>query len=149
MHFTEGEGEVSDIALETRRARAAAMLMLALPGGAYIYQGEELGLPQVDDLPDEVLRDPVFRRSGGTMRGRDGYRVPLPWSGENPPFGFSPDEVHPWLPQPKGWASLTVESVVNISGKAVPIGPDARILLCSVPIEGEYLPSDATVWLKT
>ncbi len=102
----------------TRRARAAAMLMLALPGGAYIYQGEELGLPEVTDLADEVLRDPTFRRSGGTERGRDGCRVPLPWSGSQPPFGFGPErppergvgpERAPWLPQPTAWASLTVE----------------------------------------
>ena len=65
-----------------RRARAAALLMLALPGGAYVYQGEELGLPQVTDLPDEVLQDPTFFRTGGAERGRDGCRVPLPWSGD-------------------------------------------------------------------
>ena len=108
--ISDGEGEVSDLALGTRRARAAAMLMLALPGGAYIYQGEELGLPNVDDLPDEVLQDPMFLRSGGEMRGRDGCRVPLPWSGQEPPFGFSPDGVTPWLPQPQSWRELTVEA---------------------------------------
>jgi alpha-glucosidase len=108
--ITDGEGEVSDLALGTRRARAAAMLMLALPGGAYIYQGEELGLPNVDDLPDEVLQDPMFVRSGGAMRGRDGCRVPLPWSGTEPPFGFSPEGVQPWLPQPASWRDLTVAS---------------------------------------
>ncbi len=86
------------------------MLMLALPGGAYVYQGEELGLPNVDDLPDEVLQDPMFLRSGGEMRGRDGCRVPLPWSGQAPPFGFSPDGVTPWLPQPDAWRTLTVEA---------------------------------------
>jgi alpha-glucosidase len=107
--ITDGEGEVSDLALGTRRARAAALLMLALPGGAYIYQGEELGLPQVDDLPDEVLQDPMFVRSGGQMRGRDGCRVPMPWSGTTPPFGFSPDGVEPWLPQPAAWSALTAE----------------------------------------
>ncbi|GAA2731203.1 glycoside hydrolase family 13 protein [Pedococcus aerophilus] len=108
--ITDGEGEVPDLELGTRRARAAAMLMLALPGGAYIYQGEELGLPNVDDLPDEVLQDPMFLRSGGQMRGRDGCRVPLPWSGTVPPFGFSPDGVQPWLPQPSTWRDLTVEA---------------------------------------
>ncbi|QGN57410.1 glycoside hydrolase family 13 protein [Nostocoides sp. HKS02] len=107
--ITDGEGEVSDLVLGTRRARAAALLMLALPGGAYIYQGEELGLPQVDDLPDEVLQDPMFARSGGQMRGRDGCRVPMPWSGAEPPFGFSPPGVQPWLPQPAAWSALTAE----------------------------------------
>ena len=62
-HFADGQGEAIDLELGTRRARAAALLMLALPGCAYIYQGEELGLPNVDDLPDEVLQDPVFKRS--------------------------------------------------------------------------------------
>ncbi len=109
-HFADGEGETSDRALGTRRARAAAMLMLALPGGAYIYQGEELGLPQVDDLPAIVLQDPVFKRSGGAVRGRDGCRVPLPWSGAQTPFGFSPGGARPWLPQPVEWAELTVEA---------------------------------------
>ena len=99
----------SDPDLGVRRARAAALLMLALPGGAYIYQGEELGLPEVEDLPDEVLDDPKFEQSGRTSRGRDGCRVPLPWSGDRPPFGFSPDGVNPWLPQPDRWGSLTAE----------------------------------------
>jgi alpha-glucosidase len=99
----------ADLALGTRRARAAALLTLALPGGAYIYQGEELGLPEVEDLPEELLQDPTWERSGRTARGRDGCRVPLPWSGGAPPFGFStaPTAV-PWLPQPASWATLTV-----------------------------------------
>ena len=107
-HFADGAGEISDPELGRRRARAAALLMLALPGGAYVYQGEELGLPEVADLPDEMLQDPVFRRSGATMRGRDGCRVPLPWSGDRPPFGFCPQGVRPWLPQPEDWAALSV-----------------------------------------
>ena len=109
-HFTDGEGEPVDIELGTRRARAATLLMLALPGCAYIYQGDELGLPQVDDLPDEVLQDPVFKRTGGQVRGRDGCRVPLPWSGQEPPYGFAPAGASPWLPQPVGWGRFTVES---------------------------------------
>ena len=98
----------SDLALGLRRARAAALLTLALPGGAYLYQGEELGLPEVEDLPEHVLQDPTWERSGRTARGRDGCRVPLPWSGERPPFGFAPDGVTPWLPQPEAWRTLTV-----------------------------------------
>jgi alpha-glucosidase len=82
--------------------------MLALPGSAYLYQGEELGLPEVFDLPDEVRQDPTFLRSGGTRPGRDGCRVPLPWSGSQPPYGFSPDGGKPWLPQPTDWAPLSV-----------------------------------------
>ena len=70
-------------ALGLRRARAAALLQLALPGAAYLYNGDELGMPDVD-LPDEVLQDPVWERSGHTERGRDACRVPMPWSGTEP-----------------------------------------------------------------
>jgi alpha-glucosidase len=90
------------------RARAMAMVMLALPGSVFIYNGEELGLPDVLDLPDEVLQDPTWERSGHTERGRDKCRVPIPWSGEAPPFGFSTSS-HTWLPMPAEWAALTVE----------------------------------------
>lgn len=90
------------------RARAATLMMLALPGSAYLYQGEELGLPEVFDLPDARRQDPEFHRSGGAMRGRDGCRVPLPWSGTAAPFGFGPDGSTPWLPQPAEWARRTV-----------------------------------------
>jgi alpha-glucosidase len=105
-------GQPADLDAGTRRARAAALLMLALPGGAYIYQGEELGLPEVEDLPEEVLADPTWKRSGHAQRGRDGCRVPIPWSGQAPPFGFSPDgSAPPWLPQPAVWAEHTVEAL--------------------------------------
>ena len=95
--------------LGRQRARAAAVLMLALPGGAYIYQGEELGLEEVTDLPDEMRQDPAFRRTAGKVTGRDGCRVPVPWSGTSAPFGFGPGRGQPWLPQPPEWAELTVE----------------------------------------
>ena len=90
-----------------RRARAAVLLMLALPGGAYVYQGDELGLPEVADLPDEVLQDPTFLRTGGASRGRDGCRVPIPWSGDKPSYGFGPGAAS-WLPQPPQWRELSV-----------------------------------------
>jgi alpha-glucosidase len=100
-----------DLELGTRRARAAALLCLALPGGAYLYQGEELGLWEVEDLPGHLIQDPMFHRSGGADPGRDGCRVPLPWSDLEPPFGFSPPNAArpPWLPQPAEWKNLTVE----------------------------------------
>ncbi|GAA0514454.1 alpha-glucosidase [Paractinoplanes deccanensis] len=91
-----------------RRARAATLLMLALPGSAYLYQGEELGLPEVEDLPDAVRRDPVFARTAGADPGRDGCRVPLPWSGASASLGFGPGPSS-WLPQPPDWRGLTVE----------------------------------------
>jgi alpha-glucosidase len=102
----------ADFNLGRKRARAAALLMLALPGGAYIYQGGELGLPEVEDLPEDALQDPTWEQSGRTDRGRDGCRVPIPWSGAEPPFGFSPETATapPWLPQPASWHTLTVES---------------------------------------
>ncbi len=102
------EGAATDLVLGARRARAALLLTLALPGGAYLYQGEELGLPEVEDLPVEVLQDPVFLRSRGERRGRDGCRVPLPWEGGAPPYGFSAAGTTTWLPQPVDWAALTV-----------------------------------------
>jgi alpha-glucosidase len=105
----DGPGGEPDLATGSRRARAAALLQLALPGSACIYQGEELGLPEVLDLPDEARADPTFRRTGGEVKGRDGCRVPLPWSGTEPPFGFSEPLSTPWLPQPKDWGSCTAE----------------------------------------
>jgi alpha-glucosidase len=89
------------------RAWAMALVMLALPGAVFIYNGEELGLPNVE-LPDDALRDPVWERSGHTRRGRDACRVPVPWYGEAPPFGFSANQ-DTWLPIPPEWARLTVE----------------------------------------
>jgi alpha-glucosidase len=100
----------ADFVRGTRRARAAALLMLALPGGAYIYQGEELGLPEVEDLPPEALQDPMVQQTDRRSLGRDGCRVPIPWSGQHPPYGFSPPDASrpPWLPQPTSWAALSV-----------------------------------------
>jgi alpha-glucosidase len=100
----------TDLQLGTRRARAAALLTMALPGSMYIYQGEELGLPEVEDIPVARRQDPMFFRSGHLDPGRDGCRVPLPWSGDEPPYGFSPPGAsrRPWLDQPRGWGTLTV-----------------------------------------
>ncbi|MFI5635526.1 glycoside hydrolase family 13 protein [Streptomyces sp. NPDC051664] len=101
-----------------QRARAAALLMLALPGSAYIYQGEELGLPEVIDLPDEVLTDPIFRRTGSRQYVRDGCRVPLPWSGHASPFGFTNagSSAVPWLPQPQWFAEHTTDRALSDPG---------------------------------
>ncbi|MFF3944980.1 glycoside hydrolase family 13 protein [Streptomyces sp. NPDC001902] len=91
-----------------RRARAAALLMLALPGSVYVYQGEELGLPEVTDLPDEVRQDPSFFRDNGQDGLRDGCRVPIPWTADGPSHGFGP--AGSWLPQPAGWGGLSVQA---------------------------------------
>ncbi len=94
--------------LGLRRARAATLLLLALPGSVYLYQGEELGLPEVFDLPAQARQDPIFGRTNGAELGRDGCRVPLPWSGTEPPYGFGPAGSQPWLPQPPSWTALSV-----------------------------------------
>lgn len=91
-----------------RRARAATLLLLGLPGVAYLYYGEELGQPDVT-LPDDVLQDPVWERTDHAERGRDAVRVPMPWSGEQPPYGFS-SSTDTWLPMPAGWAGITAEA---------------------------------------
>ncbi|WKU08480.1 glycoside hydrolase family 13 protein [Micromonospora sp. HUAS LYJ1] len=106
------EGIPTDLELGTRRARAAALLSLALPGAAYVYQGEELGLWEVEDIPYALRQDPMWERSGRVDPGRDGCRVPLPWQGDTPPFGFSPDgaAAAPWLPQPTDWKDRTVRA---------------------------------------
>lgn len=99
-------GTPTDLTRGTQRARAAALLVAALPGSLYIYQGDELGLPEAE-LPREVIQDPMHFRSAGIDPGRDGCRVPLPWSGDASPYGFGGE---PWLPQPADWAALTVEA---------------------------------------
>jgi alpha-glucosidase len=91
-----------------RRARAAALMVMALPGSVYVYQGEELGLHEVYELPVDVIQDPVWERSGHTKKGRDGCRVPLPWTREGPSLGFGPGDS--WLPQPDEWGRLSVEA---------------------------------------
>jgi alpha-glucosidase len=102
-HVTRYGGGAQGLA----RGKAAVLTMLALPGGSYIYQGEELGLEQVD-VPHEHRQDPSYHR--GADEGRDGCRVPMPWSGTDAPFGFGPHAGQPWLPQPAEWKNLTVEA---------------------------------------
>jgi alpha-glucosidase len=190
-----------DLALGTRRARAAALLTMALPGSVYIYQGEELGLWEVQDIADELRQDPIWHRSGGADPGRDGCRVPLPWAGQEPPFGFSPPAASavPWLPQPKEWRDLTVAEqtgaagsmlelyrsalalrrsepalgdgpmtwlptadgvlafdrgtdvrcVVNLSSKPATLPAQGGLLIASGPLDGELLPPDCAIWLRT
>ncbi|MGB0971105.1 MAG: glycoside hydrolase family 13 protein [Mycobacterium sp.] len=103
--------EDPDYVLGRRRARAAALVQLALPGSAYVYQGEELALEEVEDLPDEVRQDPIWAQSGFTDVGRDGCRVPLPWTATSAPYGFGHQEASvTWLPQPEHWAQHSVQA---------------------------------------
>ncbi|WP_426592478.1 glycoside hydrolase family 13 protein [Cellulomonas sp. McL0617] len=107
--------EQPDEALGLQRARSATLLMLGLPGSAYLYQGEELGLPDHTALDDDLRQDPAFFRTGGAERGRDGCRVPLPWASSEPGFGFSPTGVT-WLPQPAAWAAYALDGQRGVTG---------------------------------
>jgi alpha-glucosidase len=107
-----------DAALGLRRARAATTLMLGLPGAAYLYQGEELGLPDATDLPDEVRQDPAFVRTGGEHTGRDGCRIPFPWSASGPSLGFGPTAAT-WLPQPEAYRELAVDRQEGVPGSTL------------------------------
>lgn len=191
----DGPAEALDPELGLRRARASALITLGLPGAAYIYQGEELGLPEVWDLPEDVLDDPVWERSEHTQKGRDGCRVPLPWNGEQPGFGFGEGDP-PWLPQPAVFADLAASaqegdpaSTLSLYRAALALrrelltadeqvefldlGPDlfgfARasgvscivnmgvgdvevegdVLLSSEAINGNTLPADTAVWVRS
>lgn len=107
-----------DQELGLRRARAASTMMLALPGVAYLYQGEELGLPEAIDIPDEFRQDPTFFRTNGEAYGRDGCRVPLPWEAGKPSFGFGPSE-HTWLPQPEVYRSFARDQEEGVTGSTL------------------------------
>ncbi|WP_030160783.1 glycoside hydrolase family 13 protein [Glycomyces sp. NRRL B-16210] len=100
-----------------KRAKAATQLLLSLPGVVYVYQGEELGLNEVLDLPAEVREDPTFFRTNGEQIGRDGCRVPLPWTREGTSFGFGANGA--WLPQPAEWAELSVEAEDGVEGSTL------------------------------
>lgn len=107
-----------DAALGLRRALAATALELALPGGAYLYQGEELGLPDHTTMPDEARQDPTWERSEHTEAGRDGCRVPMPWVKDAPSFGFGPSEAT-WLPQPEVYGDLAVDQQDGVAGSTL------------------------------
>jgi alpha-glucosidase len=127
--------------LGTARARAAALLMLALPGSPYVYAGDELGLPQAD-VPDAVKRDPIFFRTGGARAGRDGCRVPMPWN-DTPGVGFSPGEAaDPWLPVPDGWDRYAVSRQTRDGGSVLTLYRRALALRAAHPALGS---GEATV----
>ncbi|MFI7301728.1 glycoside hydrolase family 13 protein [Micromonospora aurantiaca] len=139
-HVTRyGDGEVG-----LRRARAAALLMFALPGCAYVYQGEELGLPEVLDLPDELRQDPAFRRTG---ESRDGCRVPIPWGGDLPPYGFGPDGSElSWLPAPATWRELSVAAQAGAPGSTLELYRTALRVRHEHPALAGL---DGITWLET
>jgi alpha-glucosidase len=125
-------------------ARAAALLLLALPGPVFLYEGQELGLEEVD-LPDELRQDPVFFRSGGKRKGRDGARVPIPWEGGAPGFGFTTGT--PWLPIPEAWADKTVAEQHEDDGSVLALYRDAlRLRPAGGPFAWRDSPSDTLVF---
>ncbi|MFB7882813.1 glycoside hydrolase family 13 protein [Microbacterium sp. NPDC056057] len=100
------------------RARAATTLMLALPGSAYLYQGEELGLPEVIDIPGDARQDPTWFRTNGERYGRDGCRVPIPWNADAPAYGFNATGAS-WLPQPAEWSTLARDAQSGVEGSTL------------------------------
>lgn len=138
-HVTRYGGGAQGLA----RARAAALLMLALPGSAYVYQGEELGLPEVVDLPDGVRQDPAFARGAGQDGLRDGCRVPIPWSGAEAPYGFG--DGGSWLPQPAEWAGLSVAAQTGDPASTLELYRTALRLRRSHPELGA---GDGVEWLE-
>jgi alpha-glucosidase len=113
-----------DAAFALHRARAATALMLALPGSSYLYQGEELGLPEAIDLPDSARQDPTWFRTQGERYGRDGCRVPIPWEAGAPSYGFGPS-AESWLPQPASWAAYARDVQEGVAGSTLTMYQDA------------------------
>ncbi|WP_034806183.1 glycoside hydrolase family 13 protein [Intrasporangium oryzae] len=138
---SDGTSFELDEATAHRRARAATLMMLALPGSAYLYQGEELGLLEVADLPEESLQDPVFERTGRQLKGRDGCRVPLPWTSDGSSFGFG--EGTSWLPQPSWFSTYAVSAQ---SGR-----PDSSLELyrAALALRRTLATDDAFGWVDT
>ncbi|WP_240037666.1 glycoside hydrolase family 13 protein [Glycomyces paridis] len=138
-------GTPTDLGLGARRARAAALLTAALPGVLYIYQGDELGLPEVEDFPEGVREDPMHFRSGGVDPGRDGCRVPLPWTAEGPTAGFNSGGAATWLPQPEGWGAYAAEAQADDPDSFLTLYRRAIRLRRSEPA----LRGDAFAWTDT
>lgn len=139
--MSDGTDPVADSARGLRRARAATMLMLALPGASYLYQGEELGLPEVADLPRDSLQDPIWLRTGGTEKGRDGCRVPLPWAADEPGFGFGASIGH--LPQPEWFGGFAVDRQLD--------DPDSTLALYRrlLALRRELVSGEELTWLRS
>lgn len=136
-----GDRALLDEDLGRRRARAIALLTLALPGSHYIYQGDELGLPEAHDLPVDVLTDPTWERSGHTMKGRDGCRVPIPWTADEPGLGFTTGT--PWLPIPRTWGALSVAAQEHAEGSML------SLYRTALELRRTHLRHDAFEWIDS
>ncbi|GAA1336738.1 glycoside hydrolase family 13 protein [Arthrobacter roseus] len=147
--------EQPDEDLGLARGRAAALTMLALPGSAYIYQGDELGLPEHTTLDASVRQDPAFLRTNGEEIGRDGCRVPIPWTADAPGYGFSagaPDSVSPWLPQPDSFARYAADQQVGVEGsthdlyrKALSVRAERKLGQGTLTWTNVHAPSDGVL----
>ncbi len=126
LWLLDGSPELLDVDQGASRGRAAAMVTLALPGSAYVYQGDELGLPEAWDLPLDVLQDPIWRDSGHRVKGRDGCRVPIPWEPTGSSLGFGDNGA--WLPQPAEFAALSAASQDGVADSTLTLYRDAMRL---------------------
>ncbi|MBA8796276.1 alpha-glucosidase [Friedmanniella endophytica] len=139
--MTDGTTPAPDRARGLRRALAATTLMLALPGSAYLYQGEELGLPEVADLPVDRLEDPIWLRTGHTKKGRDGCRVPLPWTAEGASLGFGAGPG--WLPQPAEFAAAAATAQDGVEGSPL------EVYRAALRLRRELLTEERLSWVET
>ena len=139
--MSDGRLPVPDEVAGLRRARAATLLMLALPGSSYLYQGEELGLHEVSDLPAHALQDPIWRRTRNTKKGRDGCRVPLPWTTDGNSYGFGGPS---WLPQPVGFSRTAVAAQSGRPGSTLELYREALRVRRQLQTaeELEWIPTD-------
>mgnify|MGYP000347795238 CR=1 FL=1 len=138
---TNGNSPALNADLGLRRARAATLLLLALPGSAYLYQGEELGLHEVPDLPEVALQDPTFRRTAGARKGRDGCRVPLPWTSTGASFGFGPGPAH--VPQPTWFAKHAVSRQSETRGSTL------ALYRAAITLRRQLQAGEALTWLPS
>lgn len=138
--MADGATPVPDVARGVRRARAATLFMLGLPGSAYLYQGEELGLLEVADLPRESLQDPTWFRTLNTIKGRDGCRVPLPWTSADVNFGFGGT---PWLPQPEWFGSLAAGAQDGVAGSTL------ELYRAALKLRRELQAEESLQWLAS
>ncbi|HYP43791.1 MAG TPA: glycoside hydrolase family 13 protein [Propionibacteriaceae bacterium] len=139
--MSNGASPAADRELGLRRARAGTLVMLALPGSAYLYQGEELGLAEVADLPADVLQDPIWERTLNTHKGRDGCRVPLPWSSNGPSYGFG--EGPAWLPQPAWFGDASVSAQSGQQGSTLELYRNA------LRLRRELQSAESLEWVET
>ena len=139
--MSDGTLPAADEETGLRRARAATALMLSLPGTAYFYQGEELGLHEVADLPAPALQDPIWVRTQNEKKGRDGCRVPLPWHHEHPAYGFSTGTA--WLPQPAGFSRSAVAAQEGVTGTTL------EFYRLALRVRRQLQTSEELTWVET